>query len=121
VAPIEQWSCASKQELEIRERHWIDELKPQLNCQKPAACALAGGMVEYQKEWYQANKEKIAEQQKQWREANKEKQAEQKKQWQEVKVHCECGSIVTRGNLTKHRKSAKHQWVMQQISESGSV
>ena len=35
VIQIEAYSCNSKRELETRERHWFEELKPSLNCNAP--------------------------------------------------------------------------------------
>ena len=129
VAPIEQWSCASKQELEIRERHWIDELKPQLNSYKPAGYALAGGMAQYQKDWREVNKEyqkqyskqyyqQHADELKEYHKQYRAEHAEEKKQYAAERIECECGAVVSRGCIARHRKSAKHQWVMQQISEN---
>ena len=61
-------------------------------------------MKEYQKEkikaYREANKEKIKAYQKVYRENNKEKISE--------KITCECGSVVRRSDLAKHKKTAKH-------------
>jgi len=64
MTPIEQYSCNSKKELEIRERHYIDLLKPTLNKNIPARS---------RKEYREDNKEQIAEKLKQYYKDNKEK------------------------------------------------
>ena len=64
MTPIEQYSCNSKKELEIRERHYIDLLKPTLNKYIPTRTL---------KEYRQDNKEQLAEKLKQYYEDNKEK------------------------------------------------
>lgn len=71
IIPIEQYSCNSKKELLIRERHHIDILKSKLNIVKPGRTL---------KEWYEDNKEKINEKHKDYYEDNKKKIAEKSKQ-----------------------------------------
>ena len=63
MIPIEQYSCNSKKELLIRERHHIDILRPTFNIVKPGRTI---------KEYYEDNKEKVLEYHKQYREENKE-------------------------------------------------
>ena len=60
---------------------------------------------EYKKQYRELNKEKIAEQCKEYREINKEKITEKKKE----RVTCECGSIVSKPHLARHKKSQKHK------------
>jgi len=71
MIPIEVYSCDSKKELEIRERHHIDLLRPTLNKNIPTRT---------DKEWYEDNKEKILEKIKEYKEANKEKILEKEKE-----------------------------------------
>jgi len=67
---------------------------------------------EYNKKYYENNKEKEAEKDKKYRENNKEKVAERKKKWynqfNKEKVTCECGCVVTKSSLIRHKKSNKH-------------
>ena len=55
------------------------------------------------KEYYQQNKQSISKYKKEYRETNREKISEQKS----VKVTCECGAQVTKGSLSRHKKSDK--------------
>jgi hypothetical protein len=55
---------------------------------------------EYDKKTYENNKEKIKECQKEYREKNKEREKE--------KITCECGSIIRKVELPRHKKSKKH-------------
>ena len=55
------------------------------------------------------NKEKILEQKKQYYIDNKDKILEQQKQ----KMTCDCGCIVNKGSITRHKKSKKHKKLMQ--------
>jgi hypothetical protein len=83
----------------------------------------------------EANKEVIAKKSKEWREANKEVLAEKRKEYwqtnrdallekqkeryytnrderlarQRVKVTCECGSEVGKGDVARHRRTQKHK------------
>jgi hypothetical protein len=56
------------------------------------------------REYYKNNKDKN----KQYRDDNKEKIRERETQ----KIECECGSVVMRGDIAKHRKTKKHQKFM---------
>jgi hypothetical protein len=59
---------------------------------------------EYQQEYQRANKEKIKEYQQAYRRANKERIKERDKQ----KIECECGSIVRRPVIARHKQTKKH-------------
>ena len=59
---------------------------------------------EQQKQYYTVNKDKKTEQNKQYRIENKDKLLEQRKQ----KITCECGCVVSRSHLTRHKTSNKH-------------
>ena len=65
-------------------------------------------LSEYDKQYYQDNKEKLSERLKQHYQDNKEKILEKRKQ----KVTCECGSVVSKGNLSTHKKTKKHIDIM---------
>lgn len=125
MIPIEVYPCNDKKELEVRERHHIELLKPKLNKVIPTRT---------QKEWYQDNKEKILEKTKQYQENNKEQIEERSKKYRDnnkekikekdkkyreankekinekhkEKVICDnCNAEVTKGNLNTHKKSNK--------------
>lgn len=61
-------------------------------------------LKQYKQQWYIEHKEKISEQSRQWYQKNKNKI----KKENVIKVVCECGSSVSKGNLTRHKKSKKH-------------
>jgi len=61
-------------------------------------------LAEKKKEYYENNKEAIAEKDKKYYEANKEAIAERKKE----KVTCECGCIIRKDDLARHKKTNKH-------------
>tara|TARA_R110002012_G_scaffold102783_1_gene242358 strand:+ start:72 stop:776 length:705 start_codon:yes stop_codon:yes gene_type:complete len=67
------------------------------------------------KKWCEANKEKLAEKKKKWYEKNKAKNIDYKKKWYEKnkakrteKATCECGAVVAKCSMTRHKKSKKH-------------
>ena len=86
---IEKFSCNDKRELEIRERYWIEKNKSKLNACIPTRTP---------KEYRQDNRERLLEQKKQ-------------------KVKCECGCVVIKREIERHRKSNKHQRLMLNILE----
>ena len=64
IVLIEEYSCENKNQLERRERYWIETLKPTLNKTIPTRTV---------KEWYEDNKEKVREQAAKYRKDNAEK------------------------------------------------
>jgi len=60
--------------------------------------------LEYQKEYYLDNKEQIKNKSKEYYETNKDNISEQKK----FKVTCECGSVVRKTDIQRHRRTNKH-------------
>ena len=76
-------------------------------------------LAEKQKEYREDNKEIIAEKYKEYREQNKEalskyskeykqKNKEQIKEKSKEKITCECGCIIRKSDLSKHKKTNKH-------------
>lgn len=76
---IEDFPCNSKQQLETRERYWLDELKATLNKQIPTRT---------RQEYNEINCDKITKNLKE-------------------KIICECGTEISKRNLSKHRKLTK--------------
>ena len=108
---VEKYSCNDVNEAKARERHWIKELKAKLNITEPCRT---------DKEYREDNKEQIIQKKKEYRENNKEKIAEKLKQYHQdnkvqiaekkgQKIRCECGSIIRKGEISRHRKTIKHQ------------
>ncbi len=78
---LEKVDCDDCKILHKREREWLEKLGASLNKNIPNRTK-----KEYQKNHYENNKDKIKK-----------------------KVTCECGCIVCKGSLSKHRKTAKHK------------
>jgi hypothetical protein len=106
---LEDYPCETKQELEARERVWI-EGNECVNHYIPGRTM---------KEWYQDNKEKKKKQSKQYNQDNKETIKEKYKKYcqdnnekikakQYEKFDCECGGKYTHSNITIHKKTKKH-------------
>lgn len=69
-------------------------------------------ILEQKKEYYKQNKDKLLEQQREYNEQNKDKILEKKSQ----QIICECGCILTKGCLIRHRKSQNHLSKVSNIS-----
>lgn len=109
---IENHSCATREELENKERFYIESM----NCVNKV---IPGRSY---KEWYQDNKESILEYQKDnataiseykkgWYQDNKEALKEAAKQYRQnfkEKYTCQCGGKFTHLNRGQHKKSKKH-------------
>tara|TARA_R110001632_G_scaffold28157_2_gene75218 strand:+ start:36 stop:740 length:705 start_codon:yes stop_codon:yes gene_type:complete len=73
-----------------------------------------GKLSEYKKDYYMMNKEKIDEHTKEYREINKEKINERRKE----KISCECGCVVTKHHLPRHKLTQKHIDFINNISNT---
>ena len=118
---LEKYSCKDRMELEKKEGEYIREMPcinkriagrtnrewHQDNCEK---------ISERKKQYYQDNRGKISGRNKQYYQDNHEQILEQKKQYYQdnrdklsEKITCQCGSVVSKINLLKHKKTIKHQ------------
>lgn len=95
---IENHSCQTKEELNARERHWIDTLKPELNKARPMITEEE--KIEYAKIYHQNNYEAISERKKTYRQSNAA--------WINVKINCSCGGKYTHKNESQHMKTKMH-------------
>jgi len=57
------------------------------------------------KQYYETHKDLILELRKQYRDTNREKISDDRKQ----KIDCACGSIISKGDIAKHKRTKKHQ------------
>tara|TARA_R110002126_G_C10274431_1_gene484435 strand:+ start:88 stop:672 length:585 start_codon:yes stop_codon:yes gene_type:complete len=118
---IKEVSCNSKLELYGEERKTYEELKPTLNTQKPLRTKKEYKkecMPTYDKEYNERNKEKIQQQKKENYEKNKEciLQKQQKyrsntevKKHRNEKIKCDCGGVISRCGISKHKKTEVHK------------
>ena len=119
---LEDYPCRNKKQLNIRERYWFEKLGATLNSQYPQR-----SHKEYNKKYREENKEEILEKRKKHYEKNKQKILEQTKGYYEEnkveieerrkeKVKCQCGSVIRKDSLPRHKKSQKHQkWEKTQV------
>jgi hypothetical protein len=75
---VEDYPCKSKREAEQREQHHIDLLVEKMNAKR--AMRTEEQLIEYSKEWYDANKDKIKENYQQNKDKIKEKTKEYRQQ-----------------------------------------
>jgi len=137
---IEKCPCNDKDELRRTEGNYIRKLKPSLNMliagrtPKEYYNEHKEHLSELHKQYCENNKEHISEQKKQYKEDNREPIKEQRKEYYEnnkehikestkqyyennkeykrEKIKCECGCIVSRDCLSRHKRNAKHQTLM---------
>ena len=124
----ENYPCVDKYQLRQREGHFIRQFgtlnkliagrSKQENYEDNKEHYL-----EYKKDHYKVNKEHYQEIQKKYQEDNKEQIQKQRKSYyesnkdkildeQKVKITCECGCIVNKHDLPRHKRSIKHQELM---------
>ena len=141
---IEEYPCNSKTELQVRERWWIEN-NVCINKQIPGRTPQEWyeDNTEYNKQYYEKNKDEIAQKvreyaennkeyikqkHKEYREANKEQIAQKVKEWYEKnkdnqnekrkqKFTCGCGCELSIRNIARHSKSKIHQKYMLSNSE----
>jgi len=102
--------------LEAYETLWIRKTKGCCNVILPVQYLKR----EYQKQYREDNKTEISEKKRQYNQDNQESIAEKRRQYRQdnntelsqkskVKLTCQCGVVVTKSNMARHCKSAKHQ------------
>jgi hypothetical protein len=79
---LEEYPCDSKIKLIMKEREWFDKIKC---CNERKPFISKNEKNEYNKKWYETNKEQRKE-----------------------PFTCVCGSIICKGNKLRHDKSQKH-------------
>lgn len=109
-----------KREAEQIEEEYRVELRANMNTIK---CFTTDTKQEQKKEWRDNNKDRVAEYMKLYRQENKDKIALQTKKYyndnkdeildkkykyDKIKVECECGCVINKICLTRHRKTPKH-------------
>jgi len=134
---VEKYPCDDRLELLKRERYWIEELNASLNKLRPILTTYE--TLNYNKIYYEENKDEIKNQQKEYYEANKDEKIEYQKKYYEAnkdeinekrkeynkeyyhinkdkmnkvskeKYNCECGGKYTHSKKSRHIKSNKHQ------------
>ena len=97
---IEKYNAVDKLDALKKERYFLEELKATLNKKIPSRTK-----KEYDKEWKEAYPEYKKEYDKEYYEVNKEKLNQNKKE----KITCECGSIISKGEIAKHKRTKKHE------------
>jgi len=134
---VEEIECENKYELHNRERYYIENnecvnklipnrTKKEYNKQyrEDNKDKIKDNKKQYyennkdkikEKQYYEDNKDKILEKKKNYHKNNKDKINEKKKNYYEdnknkinEKITCECGCIVFKKSLNRHRKSKKH-------------
>ena len=98
---IQKYPCNDGNEARAREEYWRSHFNAQLNMVKS----------------YQTYEERL-EHKKRYNDINKEKRKEHYKQNKDKineKITCECGCIIRRINITKHKQSQNHLLLTKQI------
>ena len=117
---IEKFPCNDGNEARAREEYWRCHFNAQLNTLRAYRTAEQKKTYNKEKndrnkdkrlEHYEQNRDELLEQNKAYYEKNKDKILEKNSQ----QITCECGCIITKGNLTAHRKTQKHLLLTKQI------
>ena len=95
------------------EQLWINKTKRSINYNNAFNPLAKLDKNIYQNKYYENNKEEISEKMKEWRKKNKEKINKRERE----KITCECGTIITRSNLSTHKKTKKHIKLMQRYNK----
>jgi hypothetical protein len=106
---LELCSCSSKEELNRCEGKWIRKFKEEYGDR----CINKRIEGRTDKEYRMENRDTILQRKKEYREQNKDKIA----QYNQEQITCECGCLLTRGTLIRHKKTAKHIELMANLAE----
>jgi len=128
---VENYPCNSKYELESRERYFIENFEC-VNKRIPTRTEKEYRqdnkklLAQKTQKWYEKNKNKKKIYDKKYREKNKDKTKKYKKEYYEKnkdkdKVECVCGCIVSKSNLSQHKKTKKHCKLIESSSSSSKL
>jgi len=106
---IEDYPCSNQRELEMREQYYLNKYRDRCINFKNAYQT-----PEERKQYHKEYNDK-------YREENKEILNEKAREKGNKKIECECGSIVSYGNLTRHRKTKSHQKKINEININGKT
>ena len=106
MQPHSIFPCGSKMELKIEEERVRQLLTADMNSHS-CGTGLAG--PEYKKQYYEQHRDELIEKSKQYYEQHREKQRQ--------KITCECGCVVNKDGLTRHRKRPKHILGMEKLNQ----
>ena len=95
---IENYSWENQKELREREQHWIDQLKPEYNQFRATL------NPDYEKMRNVRDNEKRQQLRHKYYHTHKEEILKK----DSVKYECECGSIIRKGDIARHKKSITH-------------
>tara|TARA_R110001592_G_scaffold61375_1_gene187062 strand:+ start:85 stop:663 length:579 start_codon:yes stop_codon:yes gene_type:complete len=116
---LEPYPCKNRDELRMREQEWMDKLRCDKMVNKQDAYVSKEDMLIKKKQCKIDNKEQYQKQQRQYRKDNlemmKERERESYQKHKDIKnarkqqkIECpNCKSIVSRGNLSQHKKSQR--------------
>ena len=136
VELIENYPCENREQLKAREGYYIENTKcvnkyipggSKSDWDKRQYAKNKEQLLEKNKKYREENKETILAQRKSYREANKDKVNERHKEYrranretlrakQSERVLCECGCYSARSSISRHRMSAKHTRLMENIT-----
>jgi hypothetical protein len=109
---VKRYSLKDKQALRRKERKHMEKYKATLNVKVPAKTQKEwieenrDKVNGYKRKYYKKNKAYLMKKSKQHYEENREKILVQN---QNRQVTCDCGSVINKYKLARHKKSMKHQ------------
>ena len=119
IVLLELVNASNIDELHARERHWIQSM--------PCVNKVIPGRTNA--EWYVDNREKVVTYQTQYRVNNREQILTHQDQYradnrellnlkQSENIQCECGCIVNRCHMLRHKTTKKHQHLVKLVSSN---
>ena len=116
---IEKFPCSDGNETRAKEEYWRSHFNAQLNSRK--AYMTDEEKLEYHKQYREQNKDRIVE----YNENNKDKKREQDKLYRinnkdiiNEKITCECGCIINKHSLIRHKKRQIHLDLISKINHT---
>jgi len=116
---LEMYPCNSKEELLKKEKEYMESIECVNKC-RPFRTDEEKKEYgkEYDKEYYEANTEKVLQRQKEYYEANKEKVLQRHKEKNKQKYTCVCGSNTRKSDRRKHERTKKHGDYIKELQEN---
>ena len=108
MVQLKEYPCKNKREAELEEDRIMMEMKANMNGMRPSRSKEQYNLDNSDniKQYYVINRDKY----KQYYIDNRDKMLQKGSQ----KVTCECGCVISRSSLSKHRKTQKHLEILKQ-------
>ena len=107
----------NKEQIAIKLKEYYEDNRERIAIRTKKYQALRKEDVrEWQKRWKADHKEHLSRYLQEYWQKHKEELKQSRQDYRKLKITCECGCVIARGDISTHRKTKKHIELMNEIS-----